>query len=101
MMGTTSADWEGKNEDADIQMMRLITDYDFLKTYKMEVSEGRYYSEELSTDKSEGIVLNEAAIREMKMQDPIGKRFSWEGDRRIIGVIQDFHYRSLRKKLSH
>ena len=99
MMGTTSADWEGKNEDADIQMMRLITDYDFLKTYKMKVAEGRYYSEEFSTDKSEGIVLNEAAIREMKMQDPIGKRFSWEGDRRIIGVIQDFHYRSLRKKV--
>ncbi len=98
--GTTGAEWEGKMEGEDIQMQVLAVDYNYLDTYKMQMVQGRFYSEEFSTAASEGILLNEAAIKAMGMESPIGKRFKyWGGDCKIIGVIKDFHYRPLHEEV--
>ena len=95
--GTTGAWWEGKEEGANVQMQILRVDHDFLDTYGMQMAEGRFYARAFVTDAKEGIVLNEAAVRAMEMQSPLGKQFRFLGDRRIIGVVKDFHYRPLRE----
>jgi putative ABC transport system permease protein len=42
------------------------------------------------------MVVNEAAVRAMNMDSPIGKKFHfWDFDGIIIGVIKDFHFKSL------
>jgi putative ABC transport system permease protein len=42
------------------------------------------------------MIVNQAAIRAMNMDSPIGKKFHfWDFDGRIIGVIKDYHFRSL------
>ncbi len=48
-------------------------------------------------DTSEGIIINEAAVNAMGMQNPLGKTYM---GRKIIGVIKDFNFRSLHSKIS-
>lgn len=93
--GTSSADWEGKTPGTRVQMQILPVDYDFFKTYQMTMSQGRFFSRAFTTDTS-AVILNEAAINVMGLENPIGKRFTHAKDFHIIGVINNFHYKSLR-----
>lgn len=96
--GTSGAEWEGKDPETRIQMQINWVDTDYLDTFKMEMAEGRFFSKEFLTDES-NIILNEAAIKAMGMESPIGKRFKWNGERQIIGVVRDFHYKSLHTEI--
>jgi putative ABC transport system permease protein len=93
--GTSGAWWEGKEEDVRIQMQFTSVDYDYLDTFKMEMAEGRFFSRAHSTD-NQAFVLNEAAIKAMGLESPVGKRFKALGiDGTIIGIVKDFNYKSL------
>jgi len=101
---TGTASWEGKSDDEVIWMEVHPVDYDYLKTFDMKMAEGRFFSEEYSTDAQEGIVLNEAAIKAMGMESPIGKRFNCfigneSRQSKIIGVVKDFNFRSLHNEI--
>ncbi|UCE18447.1 MAG: ABC transporter permease [Gemmatimonadota bacterium] len=99
--GTSGAEWEGKAEDKRVQMQFIAVDYDYMDTFKMQMAQGRFFSKEFATDIKEAVILNQAAIKAMELESPIGKRFKcfWKPDARIIGVIKDFHYRPLREEL--
>ena len=73
-------------------------DEDYLDTFRMEMAEGRFYSKEFPTDES-AFVLNEAAIKAMRMDIPVGKRFFWGKSGPIIGVVKNFHYKSLHNEI--
>jgi putative ABC transport system permease protein len=88
--------WEGNTEEKSILLGLIYTDYDFLNTFDIEITAGRYYSIDYASD-SLGIVLNETAIKEMGLTDPIGKKIF---DRsHIIGVMKDFNYQSLHSSI--
>ena len=57
-------EWEGKDPDMDILFHFLAVDYDFIKTFNIEMFDGRNFSREMATD-SAAIILNEEAIRQM------------------------------------
>jgi putative ABC transport system permease protein len=62
--------------------------------------EGRFFSEEFPTDVTQAVVVNEAAVKAMGMESPVGKRLrfrDWEAT--IIGVIKDFHQTSLHNPI--
>jgi len=98
---SSGIDWEGKQTDKVFDVGYNWVDYGYLKTFKLELKEGRFFSEEFSTDPSEAIVVNEAAIEIMGLEDPIGKKVirmpgsTYEDTRTIIGVVKDFHTESL------
>jgi ABC-type antimicrobial peptide transport system permease subunit len=92
-------DWEGKEADFKLGFDWLAVSYDYDRTYNMTLKEGRFFSKDHPTDTS-NFILNEAAVKAMDIKDPIGKRFSFnKTEGKIIGVIKDFHYSSLRKKI--
>lgn len=98
--GTDSIVWEGKQDDEDVNMQVFRIDYDFLKTYQIEMAEGRFYSKEFATDATEAYVINEAAVKAMGMTSPVGRQFSlWKQNGKIIGVIKDFHFKSLHDEI--
>jgi len=70
-------------------------DYDFLKTFKMELVQGRFFSRDFISDSS-AIILNEAAVNLLEWKEPIGKRISTFN---VIGVIKDIHYESFRQEI--
>ncbi len=93
--------WEGQSANESIPWLVVKgVDSDFQKTFGIEMSEGRFFSDEFPSDKTEGMVINEAAVMAMNMDSPVGKKFHfWDFDGRIIGVIKDFHFQSLHKQI--
>jgi putative ABC transport system permease protein len=81
----------------------LWTDVGFLKTYGIELIDGRFFEEGNPANKK-SIILNETALKELNIEDPIGKKV-YKGQKTdkntftIIGIIKDFHYESLHKEV--
>ncbi|MEP0113651.1 ABC transporter permease, partial [Reichenbachiella sp.] len=97
---TSGLDWEGKDPDAKILFENVRTNYDLFKTLDIKFKEGRPFSREFSTDTTK-IIFNEAAIKVMNLEDPIGKTITLWGENKmeIIGVVKDFHFQSLHNEV--
>ncbi len=95
--------WEGKSPDESITMNGISVDYDFIKTFGMQLTAGRDFSRVHGTDATQAYIVNEAAARKMGVDSPVGKQFSLseEMDRpgKIIGVVKDFHFKPLSKEI--
>ncbi len=95
----TLENWDGKDSDDRIEMGLVNVDQGFLSTFKLEMAQGRFFSKDFQTDEAEAVVVNEAAVRAMGMEDPIGKSL-FRGQARIIGVVKDFNIRTLHHKVA-
>lgn len=74
-----------------------VVDANYLPSMKMEIIEGRNFSEENLSDKRRSVIVNEALVKSYGMVDPLGKRLPGKNfeDHEIIGVVKDFNYASL------
>ena len=97
----TDAEWEGKEKNAKyISFPSLFVTEDFLETFKLQLAEGRFFSKEYPADKTNAFVVNEAAVKAMRLNNPIGKKFkAWGKGGSIIGVVKDFNFRSLHSEV--
>lgn len=79
-------------------------DPDFFPTYRIEMVEGRNFSWEIHSDKSNRIVANEAAVKLFELDSPVGQRVdglpNQSGVGQIIVVVKDFHFNSLHSKIN-
>ena len=97
--GTYGVRWEGRQDDAKLYMNVNRVSYDYIPTFGIELVEGRNFSMDHPAD-SLSYILNEAAIRKMQIDDPIGKRFSlWGMEGIILGVMKDYNFKSLHKEI--
>jgi len=98
---TSGLKWEGKNPDDKILFENVRVNYDMLETLGVEIMEGRSFSRDFSTDTTK-IIFNEAGIKVMGLEDPIGKVITlWEDyELEIIGVVKDFHFQSLHSEIN-
>lgn len=86
---------EGSEEQ--VWMTSYGVDGDFVETLGMRMVAGRALSDELAMD-AESIVINEAAVRELGWDEPLGKSIFFNGvNRPVVGVVEDFHYESLHR----
>lgn len=79
--------------------------YDFDKAMGLEMVSGRFFSRDMPSD-SFAVVVNEAAVRALGLEDPLNTRFKEPDDdgeevtfKRIIGVVKDFHYASMQSEI--
>jgi len=72
-------------------------DEDYLETMDIALVAGRNFSRDRETDVSQGALVNEAFVRELGIEDPVGHLLPGyaSADVRIIGVVEDFHFESL------
>jgi putative ABC transport system permease protein len=80
----------------------IFTDWDFAKTFELEVTDGRYFSRDFASD-SAALVLNQAAVKALGLKDPvIGSHIIYNGDNEavVVGVVKDFNFESLHKSIS-
>lgn len=93
---TSGLAWEGKNESDEILFENIGVNHGALETMGIQMAEGRGFSEDSPSDTTK-IIFNEAAIKVMGLQNPIGKTIKLWGkyDLEIIGVAKDFHFQSL------
>jgi putative ABC transport system permease protein len=95
-------DWDGKQPGDEFDVGINHVDYDYLRTFKMELVAGRFFSKEFPADASKAFVINEAAARAMDMDDPVGQQISLPCKSRqgtIIGVVKDFRNESAHKEI--
>ncbi|MBU0712023.1 ABC transporter permease [bacterium] len=74
-------------------------DYNYFETLNIEFATGRSFSIKFSTDEKEAVIINETAAREFGFKSPIGEKIKDFGNREIIGVVKDFHLRSLYERI--
>ena len=89
----------------DMQTWRI--DYDYIKTMGMEIVQGRNFSKEYGSDSS-AMLITETTAKLLGYNDPIGKMLyvpdgapgnSPMRSFKIVGVIRDFHFESLRQNI--
>ena len=92
--------WEGKSLHEDIEFRVEMVDEDYLRTFGMQIVEGRNFSREYSTDANEAVIVNEKAVKVMGLDSAIGSRLKyWDKSYKIIGVVKNYHLRSLREDI--
>ncbi len=89
------------NEAVDVYFNTVY--YDFLETSGIELVEGRDFSRNFRND-SNSILVNEKFVEYYGLETPIGSMIknNNEGDNvlTIIGVVNDFNFRSLKSKIA-
>lgn len=91
--------WEGNASEKSVMFNVMSIDANFLPLMKIELQEGENFREQ-GINKS-GIIINNEALKQTGLQNPIGKRISnWGKDEEIVGVIKDFHNKPLREKVT-
>ncbi|MEM6696784.1 MAG: ABC transporter permease [Bacteroidota bacterium] len=91
-------EWDGKAPEQQTVFERFFVDYDLYETMEFQMASGRWFSRKFASDSSK-IIINEAALVAMgfSAEEAIGKQIGLSEDFQleIIGVLKDFHYRSL------
>jgi len=82
-----SPGWQGKPTDQEIIFSGLDTDVDFTKTMGVEMLEGKDFSGVPSD--SSAMILNQAAVDAMGVDDPIGMKMNYGRDFKVIGVMEN------------
>ncbi|MBA3647366.1 MAG: ABC transporter permease [Chitinophagales bacterium] len=88
----------------------ILSDDQLLSTLDIPVVKGRFFSRDLATD-SLSILLNEKALAELGIADPIGARLISpdgffnlpDGTTQVltvIGIVKDFNFQSLHQKIT-
>jgi putative ABC transport system permease protein len=102
-MGSSTWGYSLPEQKIENQSMNtMIIDFDYVKTYGLEIVEGRNISSEFSTDSSDAYLVNETAVHDLMIDNPIGRTIqAMDGHKpgKIVGVVKDFHYRSLHRKI--
>jgi putative ABC transport system permease protein len=80
----------------------MVVDPDFIKTIGFSMVEGRDFSWDLESDKYKAVILNETAVKNFGLTDPIGFELEMLSDikARVIGVVKDFHNESFRTTIN-
>lgn len=103
LLGTIGFIPEGAEEGETMLMDFFGVDHDFIDVLKIELAEGRTFSRDFSTDSTQAFLLNEAAVRQIGWDEPIGKevRFGPQAPfaPKVIGVVKDFHVKSLHTEI--
>ena len=101
--GNNTVQWEGMQED-DYMVMRYFTvDSDFLETFQIDLLEGRNFQKGSLSDVKYSYLLNESALKALGWESGVGKQFEVQmaGSEmgRVIGVVKDFHFQTLHRKI--
>ncbi|MFC1555519.1 ABC transporter permease, partial [candidate division KSB1 bacterium] len=78
----------------------LAVDPYYVGTVGIDIIQGRNFSKEQESDKFETTIINETAVKEFGIENPIGTEIVLFGYKaKIIGVMRDYHNRSFHHKV--
>lgn len=91
---------EGKSkEEKSVSAQVWEVDHDYVKTLGLALREGRDFSAQLASD-SDAVIINQAMAKQLALTRPVGARImnwrSWN----VIGVVENFHFESLKDSIT-
>jgi ABC-type antimicrobial peptide transport system permease subunit len=79
--------WPGKNAGETVEMGCIYVSDDYFKTTGMSIVAGRNFA---NSNDSTSVIFNEAAIKRLRIKDPVNQRITWGGQQyTIAGVVKD------------
>lgn len=94
--------WEGSTPaDDKTDFIRMASDADFVKTMGVKLIEGRDINIKTHPADSTAMLLNESAVKVMRLKSPVGTIVQADGAKwTVVGVIKDFIFESPYTKVS-
>ncbi|MBN2244854.1 MAG: ABC transporter permease [Candidatus Aminicenantes bacterium] len=92
--------WKEGMEENEFDMIHwLDVDHDFITTFQLELIAGRDFNKDIESDIGSAYILNESAAAALgwDSESALNKSFELAERGRIIGVVKDFHFRSLHQ----
>jgi putative ABC transport system permease protein len=85
-------------------VQELIVDADYLATLQIGLKEGRNFSDQIVTDQTDAVLVNETLVKELGWTHALGKKMlpvnNPDGQpKTVMGVIRDFHTYSFQHKV--
>ena len=79
-------------------------DENYLPLLKIPLVAGRNFSTAFPSDATQSIIVNESFVKAAKWKNPVGETIQILGSsnetHRVIGVVKDYHFASLTKKIT-
>src|SRR6185437_15019950 len=79
-------------------------DENYLPLLKISLIAGRNFSPAFPADSTQSVIVNESFVKRANWKTPIGETFKILGSSNktyhVIGVVKDYHFESLTKKIS-
>lgn len=78
----------------------------YIRTMGMKLLEGRDFSQAMSSDSTDNVIVNETLVRQLRIKRPLGRiiRCPYPGlsksGVKIVGVVKDFNFESLAARVS-
>jgi len=99
---------EGARENEITSQSVISVDENFMKTFQVQLAEGRNFSKSFTSDPKEAFIVNEKAVQVFGWKTPkqaIGKKLDWGlgglGKKgKVVGVVKDFNFRSLHEDVA-
>ena len=102
---TGGVEWPGKDPDLEFLASYNIVDFNYAKTYGIEMKEGRDFSPDYPGDLIQSFedtvgnfLINEKLAKLIDKPDLLGTELNvWGFSGKIVGVMKDFHFKSVRE----
>lgn len=108
--GEYGKDWyfveqEGKTEMKHVELHEVFSDDELFSTLEIKLLQGRTFNENIPSDSGAAFILDEAAVKELGLKEPVGKRIythpeekgKWDGT--VVGVASDINISPLYDKV--
>jgi ABC-type antimicrobial peptide transport system permease subunit len=97
---TGDIDWEGKPTDrGSITVNQLSAERNILDVMNLKLVEGTGFTGTAAD--SSNYILNETAVKELGIQNPVGKQLTFHDRPGVIaGVVKDFHFTNMKSKIA-
>jgi len=78
-----------------------VVDDGYKDMMDLTLSDGRFFSKDYANDDTAAFVVNEAAVKYLGLDEPVGHRMrcGFNVNGKIVGVIKNFYYASLQKDI--
>ncbi|HRF32475.1 MAG TPA: ABC transporter permease [Cyclobacteriaceae bacterium] len=86
------------SEAGEQTMAVFLVDENFFSLYKVNLKEGRLPDLQRK-DTLADVILNESAITQLQLKDPIGQLVTGQVKGRIVGVVKDFNFATLHSPI--
>jgi putative ABC transport system permease protein len=92
---------EGKRDiEEPVNTQQWFVDHDYVKTLGLNILEGRDFLRDIPSD-SQAVIVNQALVKNLGLINPVGKYIVNQlGTCQIIGVVEDFHFESMREHIA-
>jgi putative ABC transport system permease protein len=85
-----------EDKSLKVNVEGLAVDYNFIKTMGIKILQGREFSQDFGSDLKQSVLLNEAAVKQLGIKDPLGKQLFGST---IIGIVKDFNLHSIHSNI--